>query len=270
MFASVPHNLYPLHERIRQNNLECIVNKSGLVKLIAIFVLSTAWALAQSQPASPNAASAEPAPRRVQVDADTASTMIVQRAPLAYPEAAFKAGIHGKVVLKVVTSYSGDVKEVTVVSGDPALAQAAVDAVKQRKYKPYLADGLPAEMETQVSFDFQIKAPPQQPPTTVEPSRTPVRERVAMGVMTGLLIKKVQPVYPSEAKNARVQGQVTLQARINKSGDIVDLQVVSGHPLLAPSAIKAVRKWKYHPYLLNGEPVEVDTMIVVNYNLTGF
>jgi len=85
--------------------------------------------------------------------------------------------------------------------------------------------------------------------------------------MTGLLIKKVQPVYPPEAKYAHIQGTVVLQAVISKTGDVVDLEVVSGPIELVVSAVNAVRKWKYRPYLLMGKPVAVSTQIVVNYVL---
>jgi protein TonB len=83
----------------------------------------------------------------------------------------------------------------------------------------------------------------------------------------GSIIKKVQPKYPKEARKNRVQGAVVLQARIGKTGDIEDLQVVSGDDLLVPAAIKAVMQWKYRPYLLKGQPVEVQTRITLNFTL---
>src|SRR5258708_34836813 len=98
---------------------------------------------------------------------------------------------------------------------------------------------------------------------------TPQRVRVSTGVATGLLIKKVQPNYPPLARQARIQGQVVLQAEINKEGAIPNLQLISGHPMLAPAAIAAVKQWRYKPYLLNGEPVAVDTQVVVNFTLSG-
>jgi TonB family protein len=94
------------------------------------------------------------------------------------------------------------------------------------------------------------------------------RVRVAPGVTTGLLINKVAPRYPDDAKQARVQGQVVLQALIDKNGDIQSLTLVSGHPMLAPAAIEAVKKWKYKPYLLEGRPVSVETQIIVNFALS--
>jgi protein TonB len=97
----------------------------------------------------------------------------------------------------------------------------------------------------------------------------PTRVRVSSGVSTGLLVRKVPPVYPPLARQARIQGVVILQAQISKDGTIQNLQLVSGHPMLAPAAIEAVKQWKYKPYLLNGEPVEVDTQVQVNFTLAG-
>ncbi|HUN87326.1 MAG TPA: energy transducer TonB [Terriglobales bacterium] len=98
---------------------------------------------------------------------------------------------------------------------------------------------------------------------------TPQRVRVSQGVSEGLLVHKVTPPYPPLARAARVQGSVVLQAVIGKDGNIQNLKLVSGHPMLAPAAIEAVKQWKYKPYFLNGEPVEVDTQITVNFTLAG-
>ena len=106
-------------------------------------------------------------------------------------------------------------------------------------------------------------------PVAVPKVATPQRVRVSQGVSTGLLIRKVNPNYPPLARQARIQGTVVLQAEISKSGDIQNLRLISGHPMLAPSAIEAVKQWKYKPYLLNGEPVEVETTVQVNFTLSG-
>jgi protein TonB len=97
----------------------------------------------------------------------------------------------------------------------------------------------------------------------------PQRIRVSSGVSQGLLVRKVQPTYPPLARQARIQGVVILQAQISKEGNIENLQLISGHPMLAPAAIDAVKQWKYRPYLLNGEPVEVETQVQVNFTLSG-
>ena len=105
--------------------------------------------------------------------------------------------------------------------------------------------------------------------TVVPRVQTPQRVRVSQGVSEGLLIHKVQPSYPPLARQARIAGSVVLQASIGKDGAIQNLRLVSGHPMLAPAAIEAVKQWKYRPYFLNGEPVEVDTQITVNFTLAG-
>jgi protein TonB len=106
-------------------------------------------------------------------------------------------------------------------------------------------------------------------PMAVPKVATPTRIRVSQGVTAGLVIKKVNPAYPPLARTARVQGSVLLAAVIGKDGTIQNLHVVSGHPLLTQAALDAVRQWRYKPYILNGEPVEVDTQVTVNFTLSG-
>jgi len=93
------------------------------------------------------------------------------------------------------------------------------------------------------------------------------RVKVLSGVTSGLLIKRVNPIYPADARAAYIQGTVVLQAEISKTGDITDLELVDGPIELAGSAVAAVRQWKYKPYLLMGQPVAVSTQIQVNYQL---
>jgi protein TonB len=83
-----------------------------------------------------------------------------------------------------------------------------------------------------------------------------------------MLLRRVQPVYPGIAKLARVQGTVVLQAMIARDGTIQSLRAVIGSPLLIQAALDAVRQWRYRPYVLNGAPIEVETQITVNFNLS--
>lgn len=109
--------------------------------------------------------------------------------------------------------------------------------------------------------DFDVAAPPPPPPVT--------RQLRISRMMEGNLIYRVQPEYPSLARLARIQGAVVLRAVISKQGMIENLQAVSGPPLLMKAAVEAVQQWRYRPYLLNGDPVEVDTQITVNFVLGG-
>ena len=103
------------------------------------------------------------------------------------------------------------------------------------------------------------------PPTSARADKPP---RISQ-MMEGNLIFRVQPTYPPLARSARIQGFVVLHAVIGRDGRIENLQVVSGHPMLAPAAIEAVKQWRYRPYVLNGEPIEVETQITVNFTLAG-
>lgn len=106
-------------------------------------------------------------------------------------------------------------------------------------------------------------------PVAIPKVAPPHRVIVSRGVIQGMLLHRVQPMYPPLARQARIQGQVTLQAEISRDGSIQNLHLISGHPMLSPSAIEAVKQWKYKPYILNGEPVEVETTITVNFTLAG-
>jgi periplasmic protein TonB len=92
---------------------------------------------------------------------------------------------------------------------------------------------------------------------------------VSSGVMQGYVLSRVTPIYPAIARAAHISGTVVMQATISKTGSIVNLHVLSGPPMLQQSAMEAVRNWRYKPYLLNGEPVEVETEINVIFNLGG-
>ena len=96
-----------------------------------------------------------------------------------------------------------------------------------------------------------------------------VRHPPVSHMMEGNLIYRVQPRYPVLAIQARVQGHVVLRAMISREGAIENLQVLSGPGMLAPAALDAVRQWRYRPYVLNGEPVEVETQVTVNFVLGG-
>jgi protein TonB len=109
-----------------------------------------------------------------------------------------------------------------------------------------------------------LLAPPASRVTTVA---APEKRLVISHLDEGLLLRRVDPEYPQMARLARIQGQVLLMAVINIHGEVDQLRVVAGLPLLAKAASDAVRQWRYRPYLLNGKPCEVETQITVNFRL---
>jgi protein TonB len=110
-----------------------------------------------------------------------------------------------------------------------------------------------------LSMDVAPPPPPAAPPHPLKISHW----------AEGNIVYRMQPIYPPLARQARVQGVVELRAIISKAGMIENLVVVRGHPMLATAAIEAVRQWRYRPYLLNNEPIEVETEITVNFVLSG-
>ncbi len=163
----------------------------------------------------------------------------------------------------------------------PPPPPAAVQQVQVRKIVSELDNGqlkAPAKIPQKIAMIKEEDTPPpsvggggiiNSTPVAVPKVATPTRVRVSAGVTEGLLIRKVTPGYPPLARQARIQGAVVLAAVIGKDGSIQNLKVVSGHPMLTSSALEAVRQWKYKPYFLNGEPVEVDTQVTVNFTLAG-
>jgi TonB family protein len=208
----------------------------------------------------------------VRVSSGTMAGMAISQPVPVYPDEAKAQHVQGVVVLRARISKEGTVKDVQVVSGPPPLIVSAIDAVRQWKYKPYLLNGEPTEVDTTININYtfgeaadsQLQAAPGSSQAV---ARNPLR--VAPGLMDGNLISKVDPVYPEIAKAAHVQGAVVLHAVISKTGDVENLSVISGSPMLTASAIEAVKQWKYKPYLLNGQPTEVETTINVNFTLAG-
>jgi TonB family protein len=236
-------------------------------------------------------AAAQAVPQRVRISQDFAQGLIQNKVAPVYPPLAKQARIQGTVNLRVQVSKTGDVEKEELISGHPMLASAAIEAVKQWKYKPYLLNGEPIDFETKVVVNFTLSdkpavegvpgdAPGGLPPAEKEGivsstprdeahSAVPQRVRVSQGVSQGLVITKVPPQYPADAKDQRIQGLVLLKVIVDKEGNVANIQLISGHPLLAPPAIEAVKQWKYRPYQLNGTPVEVETRVTVNFTLAG-
>jgi TonB family protein len=114
---------------------------------------------------------------------------------------------------------------------------------------------------------FERAPPPPPPPPSVNQPPTPAKIRIGGNVQAANLVRKVDPVYPPQARQARIQGSVRFEVVIGKDGRVLHAQLTTGHPLLVSSALEAVKQWIYRPTLLNGEPVEVITTIEVPFVL---
>jgi len=192
-----------------------------------------------------------------------------------YPAEALQQGVQGTVLVNARIDVEGKVEGVFRVSGHPMLLAAAMEAVKQWKYIPYEKNGKLMPVATVVQLMFSVEngegVISEPDPIVQEPIAprmgVPQRVRVSSGVSSGLLMRKVQPIYPPEAREEHIQGKVLLHVNIDKEGNVSNLELISGDSALAPAAIDAVKQWKYRPYLLNGEAIEVDTQVLINFTL---
>jgi protein TonB len=135
-----------------------------------------------------------------------------------------------------------------VVKNDTAMEKPAQPAAPPVNL---ISNGDAAKLPSLVPADVEL---PKPAPGTI---------RISQGVSQGLLMRKVQPVYPPLARQFQKQGTVQLLATITKYGDVSKVQVLGGDPLLAKAAVDAVKQWQYRPYLLNGLPVEIETQISI-------
>lgn len=220
------------------------------ITAIAIFL----WALTSCALQNP-----QPATAPVKISGTEAFRLVLKSADAVYPEGG--DDLRGMVILELRIDTEGNVANVDVKAGKPELADAAAAAFRQYKFKPYLTDGKPMEWRVSAIAVFGGRNTP------VKLSFQPLKLRVSQGVMDANKTRDVQPQYPQEALVARIQGDVVLGATLSTQGDMTNLMLVSGHPLLAQAAIDAVKQWKYKPYLLNGDPVEVDTVITVKFHM---
>ena len=265
----------------------------------ALIVLSCCLSLAAPQ---------ETAPERIQVSGDVMRGVLVKKVAPVYPPLARQARIQGTVILKVVIDKSGNVFEVQLVNGHPMLSPAAMGAVRQWKYQPYLVNGEPVDVETNVQVIFKLEGEPEPPapddnapgtgpgqvpggipgskplqgvqtgviggviapatPGDANHPATPRHVRVSANIEAALIQNKVNPQYPADAREQNIQGTVILKANIDKEGHVYHVELISGHRLLAPAAMEAVKQWRYKRFLLNGTPVEVETTVQVNFTLT--
>jgi TonB family protein len=228
---------------------------------------------------------AEPTKREVQslrISQDQFEAAAIGNPKLAWPQVQ-SGKTSGLLSMYVSVDREGNVREAYPLNSDNAgLQDAARDQLLKWKLKPVQSDGVPVQVESALSFKFETDLTPNSQKQynnesldtilsgagSVKPLvGIPERVRVAQGVTQGFLIDKVAPIYPKDARKARVQGTVVMKAVIGKDGGIASLEVLSGPTPLVDAAVNAVKQWKYRPYLLQGQPVEVETQITVNFQL---
>jgi TonB family protein len=246
------------------------------VQYLLILVLTPVMAFSQNPPSAQATPQASQPAATGQATVDPSHSFeplhsqltLAKSVPIVYPMAAQQAKTQGYVTLKITISQDGDVESVDTVSGDPALAAAATDSVKQWRFQPFTKDGRPVKVSTDLSVRFGIgdgKCSTTAGQTIVSTSFDH-RVTVTPSEMQGLLCKKVTPIRTGLSAQANVRGDVAMAVNIGKDGTVQSVSIIrSASPILNPPAIEAVRRSRYRPYLVSGEPVEVDTIVTVSF-----
>ncbi|MBM3312457.1 MAG: TonB family protein, partial [Candidatus Aminicenantes bacterium] len=211
---------------------------------------------------------------------ETRDARLVHEVKPAYPPVALSARVEGEVEVLAVVGPDGRVKDVSILKSHPLFDQAAIDAVSQFVYEPALRDGSPVESSAKVSVTFSLSAESRPPPTKTEPTKTepppptktepvkPPAPPVRKGeTRPAQVVRRVEPEYPDLARQARVEGDVTVQVTVGPSGRIERAFVVKGEGLLDEAALKAVRQWTFEPALQDGTPVASTMTFVFPFRL---
>ncbi len=180
-----------------------------------------------------------------------------------YPEKALKGQLEGKVLLEVATDSAGNVADLTIAKGHhPLLNDAAVAAVKQWKYEPWLVNGKPMPVKFTVVINFSLNDEKKKEQVKIEAplDAASLKDKPK-------LMKKVDPVYPAEAKKKNLSGKVVLEGVIDKQGNVADITQATGHPILIQAAMEALKQWKYEPFFKDGKPREVKFTVELNFKL---
>jgi TonB family protein len=268
-----------------------MVKKASLLVLMFIFACASSVCGQEKKPAA-----------TVPFEPWLLHQRLTHEVPPEYPAAALANHIEGDVFVNVVVDENGKIQEAVPVNCpacSTVLGDAAVAAVRKWEYQPILKDGKPVPVRSFIAFRFRLETKPSievltrsesstpgrlGPPHRIDdgqpiiggiiaapgeppPIRVPQKITIPVNVAEGHLVRKVNPEYPQMARIAHIQGEVVLECVISKSGDVTSLRIVSGPPILAQSALDAVKQWKYSPFLVNGNPVKVETTITVIFHL---
>ncbi len=158
---------------------------------------------------------------------------------------------------------------VEVPQASPVKARAFVPPPTQRTSVQGAIIDAPPALSNAPATPVGVNVPTSLAPVSAPPAAAPQQVRVESNLQAANLIKKVVPVYPMLAKSAGIEGLVKFTALIDKEGKIRNLKLISGPPPLVDAASEAVKRWVYRPTLLNGQPVEVITEIIVNFTISG-
>jgi len=203
------------------------------------------------------------APGTYRIGGGVSAPVPIYRVDPEYSEEARKAKWQGAVLLQALIDENGVPQTIFVARAlGMGLDQKAIEAVQQWRFKPGTKDGQPVPVSANIEVNFRLAQTPEQ-----ADSGSPRPITVGGKVMESRIVSRVPPNYPDSARQARIQGAVELAITIAPNGTVQNVQYVSGPAMLVQSTLDAVKQWVYQPYLLNGQPVTVQTIATVNFVL---
>jgi protein TonB len=206
---------------------------------------------------SPEAAPATSTPGR----ASSATPTLAPKTATAAPQNKPSAGASNSQVTRIDASVAANSEPGTKKDSAPLQVKMGTKMPAQAEES---APSLPSPLTIASADDSNMKDLISSASSNLpKPSLATIK--ISQGVSQGLLIKQVQPIYPSAALKVHAQGAVQIEATINKEGTVINTKVLRGDAVLARAALDAVRQWRYKPYYLDGEPVEIQTQITVNF-----
>lgn len=177
-----------------------------------------------------------------------------------YPKKALKEHLQGLVLLELVVDSRGYVADVNVTEGSPELAPAAVEAVKQWVFEPYIINNLPHPVRFSVVVKFELNKDGDTSKSNANAIMLSASEKPK-------LISSVPPVYPKEALKKHICGDVALEVRVDPTGAVTEAKVMEGPEELRAAAIEALKKWRYEVYKKDGKPVSVRFTVLMKFSL---
>jgi TonB family protein len=235
----------------------------------AVFTVTVRFSLDGKKSAKSAQAIEQFAKGAVKITGDMNPPQLTTKVDPVYPEIARQSRVEGVVILEVRTDTTGKVKDVMVLRSIPLLDQAAIDAVRQWVYKPLIVEGKPVEAVFTVTVRFELKGGEKEEAAEAEKAGETEKGAVrATGeINPPRLLKKVEPVYPQEARKAGVEGTVILEAMTDARGNVAGIKVLKSIPELDQAAIDALKQWKYEPTIIDGKPTPVVFTVTIRFRL---
>lgn len=205
----------------------------------------------------------------VRAKGDIKPPKLIKKVDPVYPQEAKKEGIEGVVVIEATTDVYGRVVDTKVIRSVPELDKSAMEAIKQWVYEPMIIDGEPVGVIFTVTCVFKLKDKAEK----AEKDKTDAVEEETDAedekVLKPKLIKKVNPLYPEEARKAGIQGDVVLEAKIDTYGRVEKIRILkSDNELLNEAAVDALKQWIYEPFIKEGKPAKAEFTVTIKFKLS--